>query len=58
MIAKLERPQAVEQLDDILRVSDAVMVARGDLGLELPLERVPRIQKEATSRARALEAFR
>ena len=36
LIAKLERPQAVEQLDDILRVSDAVMVARGDLGLELP----------------------
>ena len=41
-------------LDDILRASDAVMVARGDLGLELPLERVPRIQKQATSEARAL----
>jgi pyruvate kinase len=53
LVAKLERPQAVEKLDDILRVSDAVMVARGDLGLELPLERVPRIQKEATSKARA-----
>ena len=41
-------------LDDILRASDAVMVARGDLGLELPLERVPRVQKQATSEARAL----
>jgi pyruvate kinase len=53
LVAKLERPHAVEKLDDILRVSDAVMVARGDLGLELPLERVPRIQKQATSKARA-----
>jgi pyruvate kinase len=53
LVAKLERPQAVERLDDILRVSDAVMVARGDLGLELPLERVPRIQKQATTAARA-----
>jgi len=53
LVAKLERPKAVEHLDDILRVSDAVMVARGDLGLELPLERVPRIQKQATSKARA-----
>ena len=53
LVAKLERPQAVANLADILRVSDAVMVARGDLGLELPLERVPRIQKQATSEARA-----
>ena len=53
LVAKLERPHAVETLDDVLRASDAVMVARGDLGLELPLERVPRIQKEATSMARA-----
>jgi pyruvate kinase len=53
LVAKLERPHAVETLDDILRVSDAVMVARGDLGLELPLERVPRIQKDATNKARA-----
>jgi len=53
LVAKLERPQAVEKLDDILRVSDAVMVARGDLGLELPLERVPHIQKQATSKGRA-----
>jgi pyruvate kinase len=54
LVAKLERPEAIGRLDDILRESDAVMVARGDLGLELPLERVPRVQKEVTQRARAL----
>ena len=54
LIAKLERPEAVARLDEILQESDAVMVARGDLGLELPLERVPRVQKEVTRRARAL----
>ena len=53
-MAKLERPEAVDHLDEILRACDAVMVARGDLGLELPLETVPRIQKEITRRARAL----
>jgi pyruvate kinase len=54
LIAKLERPQAVERLDEILLEADAVMIARGDLGLELPLERVPRVQKDVTRRARAL----
>lgn len=54
LVAKLERPEAVERLDAVLQESDAVMVARGDLGLELPLERVPRVQKEATERARTL----
>jgi pyruvate kinase len=54
LVAKLERPQAIECLDEILHASDAVMVARGDLGLELPLEHVPRVQKENTRRARAL----
>jgi pyruvate kinase len=53
LVAKLERPQAIEHLDEILQESDAVMVARGDLGLELPLEHVPRVQKEVTRRARA-----
>jgi pyruvate kinase len=53
LVAKLERPQALEHLDEILAVSDAVMVARGDLGLEMPLERVPRAQKDITRRARA-----
>jgi pyruvate kinase len=52
LIAKLERPQALEHLDEILGVCDAVMVARGDLGLEMPLERVPRAQKEITRQAR------
>jgi pyruvate kinase len=55
LIAKLERPEAISRLEEILGESDAVMVARGDLGLELPLERVPRIQKEITRWARALE---
>ena len=54
LVAKLERPQAIERIDEILRLSDAVMVARGDLGLEMPLERVPRVQKEVTRKARAL----
>jgi len=53
LIAKLERPEAIANLDAILLASDGVMVARGDLGLELPLERVPRIQKEITRKARA-----
>jgi pyruvate kinase len=55
LVAKLERPEAIARLEEILEASDAVMVARGDLGLELPLERVPRIQKEVTRWARALE---
>jgi len=54
LVAKLERPEAVEHLDEILHACDAVMVARGDLGLELPLEKVPGIQKAITRRARAL----
>jgi pyruvate kinase len=54
IIAKLERPEAIANLDAVLRSADAVMVARGDLGLEVPLERVPRIQKEITRKARAL----
>ena len=52
LVAKLERPQALEHLDEILDASDAVMVARGDLGLEMPLERVPRAQKDITRAAR------
>ncbi len=54
IVAKLERPQAVTHLTEILHACDAVMVARGDLGLELPFERVPRVQKDITRRARAL----
>ena len=52
IVAKLERPRALDHLDEILGVCEAVMVARGDLGLEMPLERVPRAQKEITFRAR------
>ena len=52
IVAKLERPQALEHLDEILASCDGVMVARGDLGLEMPLERVPTAQKDITRRAR------
>jgi pyruvate kinase len=52
LVAKLERPQALEHLDEILSACDGVMVARGDLGLEMPLERVPRAQKEIIRAAR------
>jgi len=54
LIAKIERPQALEHLDAILTVSEGVMVARGDLGLECPFEQIPRIQKLIVARARAL----
>jgi pyruvate kinase len=46
LIAKMEKPQAVARAAEILKVADCVMVARGDLGIELPLERVPIVQKE------------
>ena len=54
LVAKIEHPKAVDRFADILAVSDAVMVARGDLGLEIPLEQVPRVQKDLTRRARAV----
>src|SRR5262245_53472772 len=52
VIAKLEKPEAIENLEEILRVSDGVMVARGDLGVEMSPERVPVVQKEIIGRAR------
>ena len=51
VIAKLEKPQAVEHLDSILQVADGIMVARGDLGVEMPAEKVPVIQKYVIRRA-------
>jgi pyruvate kinase len=53
LIAKIERPAAVGNLPAILAEAEGVMVARGDLGLEMPLEQVPRIQKQIIGRARA-----
>jgi pyruvate kinase len=52
VIAKLEKPEAIENLDEILSVADGVMVARGDLGVEMSLEKVPVVQKQIISRAR------
>ena len=52
VMAKIEKPQAVLRIDDIMDVTDALMVARGDLGVEMPLETVPGIQKRLTRAAR------
>jgi pyruvate kinase len=50
VVAKIEKPEAVEQIEEIVRVTDAVMVARGDLGVEIPLQSVPLIQKKIVKR--------
>ena len=52
LLSKIEKPQAVARLDEIISLSDALMVARGDLGVEVPLEAVPGIQKRITRAAR------
>ncbi|NJQ02469.1 pyruvate kinase [Streptomyces zingiberis] len=52
VIAKIEKPQAVENLEDIVAAFDGIMVARGDLGVEMPLENVPMVQKRAVKLAR------
>jgi pyruvate kinase len=52
VMAKIEKPQAVNRLDEIMDLTDALMVARGDLGVEMPLEKVPGIQKHLTRAAR------
>jgi pyruvate kinase len=54
VISKIEKPQAIDNLDEIVRASDAIMVARGDLGVELPLEDVPIVQKQAVELCRRL----
>jgi pyruvate kinase len=52
VMAKIEKPQAVSRLNDIMEIADALMVARGDLGVEMPLEKVPGVQKQMTRQAR------
>ena len=48
VMAKIEKPQAINRLDEIMEMADALMVARGDLGVEMPLEKVPGLQKRMT----------
>jgi pyruvate kinase len=57
IVAKIEKPEAAENIEPILDVTDGVMVARGDLGVETALERVPRIQKSIIRRARRKGRF-
>jgi pyruvate kinase len=54
VIAKIERKEALEHVDEILGVSDGIMVARGDLGVETPLEKIPNVQKMLIRKANAL----
>lgn len=54
VLSKIEKPLAVSRLDEIVEISDALMVARGDLGVEMPLERVPGLQKRINRLARKL----
>jgi len=53
ILSKIEKPSAVERFDDILAVSDGIMVARGDLGVELPVQNVPPIQKRLVRKCRS-----
>ncbi|CAD7055857.1 pyruvate kinase [Pseudorhizobium halotolerans] len=52
LMSKIEKPQAIERIDEIIELSDALMVARGDLGVEMPLEAVPGLQKQLTRACR------
>ena len=54
VMAKIEKPQAITRLEEVIEVSDALMVARGDLGVELPLEKVPGLQKRINRQARRM----
>ncbi len=51
VIAKIEKPEAIRQIDDIIKETDAIMVARGDLGVEIPMQNVPLIQKMLVKKA-------
>ena len=53
VVAKIEKPEALQEIDEIIRESDALMVARGDLGVEIPMERVPLVQKDIVRRCLA-----
>ncbi|MBU0573975.1 MAG: pyruvate kinase, partial [Candidatus Margulisbacteria bacterium] len=53
VIAKIEKPQAIESLDEIILASDGVMIARGDLGIEMSIEKVPFIQKDIIEKCKA-----
>lgn len=53
VIAKIEKPEAIDNIDEIIAASDAVMVARGDLGVEMPMEQVPLLQKMIARKCRA-----
>ncbi len=54
LVAKIERREAIENFDEILNVADAVMMARGDLGVEIPIEEVPLVQKKLIQKANAM----
>ena len=53
IIAKIEKPEAVKNIDSIITACDGLMVARGDLGVEIPAQEVPLIQKQLVRRAKA-----
>ncbi len=53
VVAKIEKPEALKEIDEIIEETDAVMVARGDLGVEIPMEQVPLVQKDIIRKCRA-----
>lgn len=52
VIAKIEKPEAIEDIDNIIKEADGIMVARGDLGVEIPMQKVPLLQKELVNKCR------
>jgi len=55
IVSKIEKPQALDEIDEIIKVSDAIMVARGDLGVECQLEKVPNVQKDLIRKVNGAE---